>query len=197
MSSLGVILAGGQSTRMGLDKAQVELGGKTLLTHCHLRLAQQLPMVALNSNDPNPNWSGARINDLYPDQMGPLLGVLSALNYAQNAGYDSIITVPIDAPFFPPDLVEKLSKPTADIVLAAGEDPNPRFSLQPTFGRWSVAMLAPLQSFLNTGQRKVMAFVTQHDWQQVTWPSQQPDPFFNINTPQDLQIAQSLLETTP
>ena len=105
--------------------------------------------------------------------------------------------MPIDAPFFPPDLVEKLMTPAADIVLAASEDPNPRFALQPTFGRWSVAMLEPLQSFLQSGQRKVMAFVKQHDWQQVTWSSQHPDPFFNINTPQDLQIAQSLLETSP
>ena len=193
MKRLGVILAGGQSSRMGTDKAMVMLGGQSLLSHSIARLGKQINDIAVNCNHTNHDWQGVYIRDVYDTQMGPLLGVLSALRYARAKGFERVLSIPVDAPFFPDDLVARLCEKPVDIVLASCDHPNPKYRLHPAFGCWNVSLHDRLDVFLSAGGRKVMQFVQECDWTSVQWSLSAQEAFFNINTPDDLAQAEKRL----
>lgn len=198
MKTLGVILAGGHSRRMGQDKADLAWGDQTLLSHTALRLSHQISPVIVNANTRPIGWDGPVIPDPYEAQMGPLLGVLAGMNYADQAGYDAILTVPVDAPFFPLDLSNKLIKDDqAAIRLACVEHADQRKRLQPTFGCWHVSLTEALDKFLRDGGRKVTDFVDQHVSEKAIWPQKDAKMFFNINTPEDLKTAHEMQGINP
>ncbi|MCV6591485.1 MAG: molybdenum cofactor guanylyltransferase MobA [Silicimonas sp.] len=195
---VGVILAGGQARRMGGgDKGLLRLGSSTILGHVVARLEDQVARLALNANG-----DGARFADLglpvLPDSIdgfaGPLAGVLAGLDWAAGEGADHVVTAAADTPFFPPDLVPRLllaaeveGKP---IALARTEDGR-----HPTFGLWPVALREDLRAALQDGTRKVVAWTDRHGTAMADFPTGRFDPFFNVNTPEDLALAQSYLET--
>lgn len=197
---LGVILAGGQARRMGGgDKGLLELGGQSLLAHVMDRLGPQVAGLALNANgDP------ARFDDLglpvladpvagYP---GPLAGVLAGLDWAAEKGAETIVTVAADTPFFPCDLVPRLllasDGMSTPLALAATEEEG-RVWRHPTFGLWPVALRADLRAALTQGVRKVVIWTDRHGAAECVFPNA-GDPFFNINTPEDLDRARAVLE---
>ncbi|GAB4543049.1 MAG: molybdenum cofactor guanylyltransferase MobA [Ruegeria sp.] len=205
---LGVILAGGLATRMGGgDKGLLHLGGQTLLAHVIDRLAPQVAGLALNANgDP------ARFADLglpiLPDSIagyaGPLAGVLAGLDWAAEQGADCIVTAAADTPFFPRDLVDRLTRAAQGqahpLVLATtprGEGEalksGGRVNRHPTFGLWPVALRDDLRAALNNGLRKVVLWTDRHNGREALFPADPFDPFFNVNTPDDLIRAQHLL----
>ena len=109
---LGVILAGGQATRMGGgDKGLLQLGGQSVLGHVIERLTPQVDRVALNANGDAARFAGLKLPVL-PDSIdgfaGPLAGVLAGLDWAAEQGADTIVTAAADTPFFPCDLVPQL-----------------------------------------------------------------------------------------
>ena len=113
MSSLGVILAGGQAQRMGgIDKGRLKIGDASILEIIIKCLSVQLDKIVLNANGDLSRFSDLEI-DVIPDTIkgyvGPLAGVLSGMRFAKINGFTSIITVASDTPFFPMDLVSKLS----------------------------------------------------------------------------------------
>ncbi|WP_170342978.1 molybdenum cofactor guanylyltransferase MobA [Ruegeria arenilitoris] len=208
---LGVILAGGLATRMGGgDKGLLQLGGQSLLAHVIDRLAPQVAGLALNANgDP------ARFADLdlpiLPDSIagyaGPLAGVLAGLDWAAGQGADCIVTAAADTPFFPRDLVDRLMRAaqgqahplvlattprTGDEALKSGG--GRRVNRHPTFGLWPVALRDDLRAALTDGLRKVVLWTDRHDGREALFPADPFDPFFNVNTPEDLIRAQHLLE---
>ena len=194
---LGVILAGGKATRMGGgDKGLLPLGAHSILGHVIERLGPQVSGLALNANgDP------ARFADLglavLPDSVagfpGPLAGVLAGLDWAAGEGASHIVTVAADTPFFPCDLVPQLllaaeaqGKP---IALAATPDPERGIARHPTFGLWPVALRDDLRAALDGGTRKVVAWTDRHGTALARFPVDRGDPFFNVNTPEDLDRA--------
>lgn len=208
---LGVILAGGLATRMGGgDKGMLQLGGQSLLAHVIDRLAPQVEELALNANgDP------ARFADLglpvLPDSIegyaGPLAGVLAGLDWAAQQGAECIVTAAADTPFFPRDLVARLMRAaegqvhplvlattahTGDEALKSGG--GRRVNRHPTFGLWPVALCEDLRTALNDGLRKVVLWTDKHGGREALFPSEPFDPFFNVNTPEDLLRAQKVLE---
>lgn len=196
---LGVILAGGQATRMGGgDKGLLRLGGETLLSRVMDRLSPQVDTVALNANG-----DAARFADLglpvLPDSIegfaGPLAGVLAGLDWAAAQGADTIVTAAADTPFFPCDLVPKLLMEsdgmTHPLVLAATPDPKRGTARHPTFGLWPVALRDDLRAALAGGVRKVVLWTDQHAGRTALFP--QEDAFFNVNTPDDLVKAEGML----
>lgn len=198
---LGVILAGGRSTRMGGgDKGLLDLEGRSILTHVIERLAPQVADVALNANGDPARFSETKLPVL-PDSVaghpGPLAGVLAGLDWAAEQGADTIVTAAADTPFFPCDLVpqfllaaEGMEHPLA---LAASRDAESgKLWRQPTFGLWPVALRDDLRSALNDGLRKVVLWTDQHDAATAEFPVMGIDPFFNVNTPQDLDVARSI-----
>jgi len=202
---LGIILAGGLATRMGGgDKSLLPLGNGTLLSQVKARLAPQVSGLALNANGDPARFSDIGLPVL-PDSIegfaGPLAGVLAGLDWAANEGASHIVSAAADTPFFPHDLVARLEEAarTSDhpIALAATLDPERGPMWQPTFGLWPVALRDDLHSALKDGLRKVVMWTNKHGAAQAVFKPDPFDPFFNVNTPEDLAHAQTLLEKTP
>ena len=196
----GVILAGGRATRMGGgDKGLRVIGGRRLIDLVIERLAPQCGQLALNANgDP------ARFADLglpvlpdgLPDHPGPLAGVLAGLDWAAERGARSIVTAAADTPFLPRDLVAWLHEAAgpSGLALAASPDEDGRLRRHPTFGLWPVALRADLREALEGGLRKIVAWTDRHEAGTAEFPAQPFDPFFNVNSPEDIATAERLLE---
>ncbi len=205
---LGVILAGGLATRMGGgDKGLLPLGGQTLLAHVIDRLVPQVFGLALNANGDPARFEGFGLPVL-PDTVdgfaGPLAGVLAGLDWAAGQGADSIVTAAADTPFFPRDLVARLVEAsegqTHPLVLAttprdgAALKSGGKVNRHPTFGLWPVALRGDLRAALNGGLRKVVLWTDRHGGREALFDAEPFDPFFNVNTPEDLARAETLLE---
>ncbi len=208
---LGVILAGGRATRMGGgDKGLLPLGGRPLLAHVIDRIRPQVGGLALNANGDPARFAEfclPVIADSIEGHPGPLAGVLAGLDWAAGQGADSIVTVAADTPFFPTDLVERLQEAARGmehpLVLAttprgAGETLKSggggRVNRHPTFGLWPVALRDDLRAALRGGLRKVVLWTDSHDGREALFPAGRVDPFFNVNTPGDLDRAAAMLE---
>lgn len=197
---LGVILAGGQATRMGGgDKGRLELGDRSILQHVIDRLEPQVAGLALNANGDPERFGDLDLpvlSDSLEGYVGPLAGVLAGLDWAAEQGADAIVTAAADTPFFPCDLVPRLllaaEGKAHPLALAASGEPNGKIWRQPTFGLWPVALRDDLRSALEGGLRKVVLWTDQHNAGQASFVQSGMDPFFNVNTPDDLKEARRL-----
>ncbi len=196
---VGVILAGGQATRMGGgDKGLRMLGGQSLLARVEARLAPQVASLALNANGDPARFSGLGmpvIADSVEGFAGPLAGVLAGLDWAAEQGAETIVTAAADTPFFPCDLVPQLllasEGMTHPLVLATTPDSVRGRARHPTFGLWPVALRDDLRRALQGGLRKVVLWTDTHGGREALFP--QEDAFFNVNTPEDLARAETML----
>ena len=198
----GVILAGGLARRMGGgDKGLLDLGGRSLLGHVIDRIEPQVAALALNANGDAGRFADFGLTVL-PDTVagfpGPLAGVLAGLDWAAEQGGDAIVTAAADTPFLPPDLVPRLLHAAEDmahpLALAATTDPERGLSRHPTFGLWPVALRDDLRAALEGGLRKVVQWSDAHGGRIAEFPATPFDPFFNVNTPDDLNRARAILE---
>lgn len=202
---LGVILAGGLARRMGGgDKGLLELGGRPILHHVIDRLSPQVEGLALNANGDPARFAGFGLPvlpDSVPGFAGPLAGVLAGLDWAAGQGAEAIVTAAADTPFFPCDLVPCLQLASEEmahpLALAATPDPERGRVRHPTFGLWPVALREDLREALAGGLRKVVLWTDRHGGREALFPvTGGMDPFFNVNTPEDLARAQAMLEGT-
>ena len=199
MSALGVILAGGKATRMGGgDKGLRAVGGLRLMDHVIGRLGPQVGGMAINANgDPArlAEFGLPVLADSLPDHPGPLAGVLAGLDWAAGLGAEAIVTAAADTPFFPRDLAERLQAAAgpSGLSLAASPDETGRMQRHPTFGLWPVALRHDLRAALTGGLRKIVIWTDGHGAGTAVFDSQPFDPFFNINTPEDIVTAEALL----
>ncbi len=205
MKCAGIILAGGQSRRMGGgDKGLLPLSGQPMLAHVITRLRPQVEALALNANgDPQrfSEFSLPVIADPIEGFAGPLSGVLAGMNWAvlEQPDITHIVTAAGDTPFFPKDLVEHLiaaANKNAQCVILAGSDGH----RHPVFGLWPVALRNDLATWMaETETYKVLAWVQRHDNAVAEFPlhdtiSGRVDPFFNVNTREDLNAAETYLQ---
>jgi molybdopterin-guanine dinucleotide biosynthesis protein A len=194
----GVILAGGRSSRMGgMSKALFRLNDEALLTHVIRRLQPQLSSLLLSTEGPDTSLKSfgfPLVPDLLPRYRGPLTGLCSALHYLADKGWDGgLVLCPCDAPFIPPGLVERL-------VSAAVGSPKPvavvsyEGFLQPTFSLWQAHHFPVIYDAVvkrGDGGLKYMLQSLPHVI--VEWVSAEPPPFYNVNTPEELQTAERWL----
>lgn len=198
---LGVILAGGLATRMGGgDKGLLPLGTGTLLSHVRARMDPQVAGLALNANGDPTRFSALGmpvLADSVEGFAGPLAGVLAGLDWAASEGAETIVTAAADTPFLPGDLVPQLLQAgegmAHPLVLAATLDASRGQVRHPTFGLWPVALREDLRNALADGLRKVVLWTDRHGGREALFPAQPYDPFFNVNTPQDLAAAEQML----
>jgi molybdopterin-guanine dinucleotide biosynthesis protein A len=190
-----VVLAGGRSSRMGGgDKPLKPLAGRPLLAHVIDRLRPQVGPIAINAHGDPARFAAFGLTvvaDTIPDFAGPLAGLLGGMGWAAKLpAVTTLATVAGDTPFFPADLIERLSTAPVDhICLAASAGRT-----HPVFGLWPIALRPDLVRFVDDGGRKVMDFVARHRSTVVDFPLQGAlDPFFNINTPEDLAAAERLV----
>ena len=198
---LGVILAGGLARRMGGgDKGLLQLGQQSILARVVDRLEPQVAGLALNANgDPSrfARFGLPVLPDSIDGFVGPLAGVLAGLDWAAEQGANSIVTAAADTPFFPADLVPRLQLAGEamdhPLVLAATPDLERGQVRHPTFGLWPVALRDDLRRALEGGLRKVVLWTDQHGGREALFPVHRVDPFFNVNTPEDLARAEEYL----
>lgn len=195
----GIILAGGKATRMGGgDKGLRIVAGERLLDRVIARLGPQCGPLAINANgDPArfAVYSLPVLPDSLPDHPGPLAGVLAGLDWAADFGAKAVVTVAADTPFFPADLVSRLEAAAgpSGLALAASRDGDGKLWQHPTFGLWPVALREDLRAALEGGLRKIVLWTERHKAGIAEFPSDPFDPFFNINTPEDITEAEGLL----
>ncbi len=206
---IGVILAGGRSRRMGGgDKCLLDLGGESLLARAIARLEAQTDRLLLNANGDPARFAGYGLETVADDPpafLGPLAGVLAGMERAAALGAERIVTVAADTPFFPRDLAERLAA-AADaagtpLALAATEAPDGAVSRHPTFGLWATDLRGALRRALVVdGLRKIVAWTDAVGAATAVFRpldldggAAPFDPFFNINTPEDLAAAEAAL----
>jgi molybdopterin-guanine dinucleotide biosynthesis protein A len=186
-----VILAGGRATRMGGgDKCLLDVRGRPLLVHLIDRLTPQVTQLALNANGDPGRFAAFGLPilpDPMPGQPGPLAGVLAGMDWAAGLGFEAVLTVAGDTPFPPPDLAVRLMA-AGPFALAASVDETGAPRLHPTVGLWPVALRLPLRAALNGGERRVGHWALAQGAVSVLFEGH-PDPFLNLNTPQDLSRA--------
>jgi molybdopterin-guanine dinucleotide biosynthesis protein A len=191
----GVILAGGLAMRMGGgDKALLRLDDATFLDHVIARLAPQVAALALSANgDPArfARFGLPVLQDSLPGFQGPLAGVLAGLDWAARQGAESVVTAAADTPFLPEDLVPRLllAAEEAGAALALAATAQGR---HPTFGLWPVALREDLRRALIDGTRKITEWADRHGAATAVFPDTPVDPFFNVNTPEDLARAREM-----
>jgi len=182
-----VILAGGAGRRIGGRKAFVELGGRPLIAHVIERLAPQSAGMAINAL-PDPGFDDFGLPVL-PDEVpgrGPLGGILAAMDWAARNGAARVMTVSVDTPFLPVDLVERLSASHARASFAATAD-----GPHATTGLWSVDLQGSLRQALDRGARKVRDWTASIGAEAVMFDD--ASAFININTAGDLRLAEARL----
>jgi len=198
---LGVVLAGGLATRMGgADKGLLQLGQQTILDEVLKRLRPQVSDVVLNVNGDSSRFAPfglPSIADSLGGYLGPLAGVLAALEYARDHQFDWVASVAADTPFFPTDFVssalEKASEVDAPVVLASSFDyEKSKWMRHPTFGVWHVSLEGNLREALQSGIRKIVLWTDSVGGSEIQFAHEPEtlDPFFNVNTPDELVIAQ-------
>ena len=199
MKIVGLLLAGGQSRRMGGgDKALRLIGGVSLLQRVIERLQPQVETLVLNANGDPARFAGFGLTvvpDSVPGFAGPLAGVLAGLDWTADHCPDCthVVSVATDAPFLPRDLVSRLlrdmEKSGAELACAAsGGQPHP------VIGLWPVRLREDLRrAIVDETVRKVDVWTARHRLAVVPFPDEPIDPFFNANRPEDLTTAAALL----
>ena len=195
-----IILAGGLSTRMGGgNKALRMLGGETLLTHVIRRLRPQCDRLAINANgDPEQfqDYALPVVPDSFAGFAGPLAGVLAGMEWAASGGGESVVSVSVDTPFVPQDLMHRLREARGRSGLAVAASADPVTGLlrdHPTCALWPVALRDDLHAALESGQHRIGQFAAAYDPGRAVFHSGAIDPFLNLNTPDDLKQAERLL----
>lgn len=199
MSPLGVILAGGKASRMGGgDKCFLPLMGRLVIDFVIERFVQQVPQIVINANGDLTRFDSLNlptVPDSIVDFPGPLAGVLAGLDWAATKGASHIVTVAADTPFFPMDLCFRLEREqiaqSKPIILAATQGVG-HLNMHPTFGLWPVELREDLRCQLGVGVRKVMNWAEEHGKADAIFDVINHDPFFNINTPEDLAQAEAM-----
>lgn len=179
----------------GVNKALLALGGQSLMAHSIARLQPQVERLAISANaDPDEfaQFGLTVLKDEAP--LGPLAGVLAALRWAAPLGATAVVSVAVDTPFFPPDLVPRLClaaeiTPTGLAIARSTAD-------HPTFGIWPVTLVPALSDFLASGiSPRVRTFT---DAQSAARAHFHDDGAFdNLNTPDDLARAAVFLAGAP
>jgi molybdenum cofactor guanylyltransferase len=200
--TLGAILAGGLARRMGgADKARIRIGGATILERVLARLRPQCARLVLNANDAGRFVDAGLlvVADSVPDFPGPLAGILAALDLAaaQTPEIAWVLSAPSDCPFLPRDLVARLHRARRDsgTMIACAASSGRR---HPVIALWPVALRDDLRQVLaREGTRSVGEWSARYTLAVAEWQTVPVDPFFNVNTPDDVAEAARLAALHP
>jgi len=201
IETFGLVLAGGLARRMGGgDKALIRIGSETILERALARLKPQVSGVVLNANGDPARFAPFGlpvVADSVSDFAGPLARILAGLDCvaANKPGVEWIVSVPGDCPFLPRDLVAKLhaARITNGKPLACAHSGDWR---HPVVALWHVALREDLRHAITVEDlRKIEVWTARHGVALAHWPTEPVDPFFNVNTPEDVEKAAKLAET--
>lgn len=190
MNIAAVIVAGGRSSRMGREKAFATVRNRTIISRIITQLTPQVDRILINANGGEERfWEfGLQlIADVLPART-PLAGLHAALSAAGVRGFHAVLTVPSDAPFLPADLVLRLKSSCEDAAIASSGGQQHFLT-----GLWSPKLRQTLELALGQSQPPRL-----QDWARtcraavIDWPMEPYDPFFNVNTPEELAEAERI-----
>jgi len=194
---LGVVLAGGKSQRFGEDKCQVKLGDKLLIDYILSEIIDEFEEVILISNNKikyNHSNKISLVED-FKKGLGPLGGILTAMKWIKenNRNYKWISTFPSDTPFFKKQILDNFLNEidSYEGKLFFINSNNTRHNI---FGLWSIDLLERLEKDLYNGERKVEMWANKVGVKSINMKFENKDPFFNINTKEDLIKAEEYLK---
>jgi molybdopterin-guanine dinucleotide biosynthesis protein A len=197
-TTIGLVLAGGLARRMGGgDKALLKVGGETILERALKRLAPQCMRMVLNANGDPARFAFTGL-PVVPDNFtgfaGPLAGILAGLDWMAQSAPEAewMVSVPGDCPFLPHDLVTRLhaARQAEGKPLACARSGSWR---HPVVGLWRVDLRHDLRGALvDDDLRKIEVWTARHGVAIADWPDTPVDPFFNVNTPEDLAAANGI-----
>jgi len=194
----GILLAGGLARRMdGGDKPMRSIAGRTILERVIARLHPQCDELILNANGDPARFAAYGlpvIADSVANFPGPLAGILAGLDWvaAHRPDVAWVLSTAADCPFLPPDLVARLHQArieqNAQLAVAASGGRSHH-----VIGLWSVSLREELRHALVVENvRKVERWAARYSLATATWPTEPLDPFFNVNTVEDIAEAERL-----
>ena len=192
---LGTVLAGGKSQRFGEDKSQVKLGDKLLIDYILTEIIDEFNEVLVISNNPINFKESEKISLIrdFKKDLGPLGGVLTAMKWVKDnkKDYQWISTFPTDTPFFKnqilKDFHDKINLKNGKLFFIKSN--NTRHNI---FGLWSIDLADKLEKDLENGDRKVEDWANKIGVNIIDMQFEKNDPFFNINTKEDLEKAKNI-----
>ena len=194
---LGTVLAGGKSQRFGEDKSQVMLANKLLINYVLSEIIDEFKEVLIVSNNSIKFLNSEKISRIedFEKGLGPLGGVFSAMKWIKEnkKDYQWIATFPVDTPFFRRqilnDFINNINFTDSDLFFIKSN--NTRHNI---FGLWSTKLLDKLEKDLSNGERKVELWANNVGVKIINMEFSNKNPFFNINTKEDLEIAEETLK---
>ena len=195
---LGIILAGGKSSRFGEDKSIAKLGDKTLLDHTINKIENEFTEILLISNNKEFNFKNNKIHiveDCIEGQLGPLVGILTAMKWVikNKKNYKWIASFPCDTPFFDIKLISELKikvKETSKKLIFLNSNKK-RHNI---FGLWSMDLIEILEKDIKNSFRKVELWADKIGYENININEEKFDRFLNINTKKDLEKAKENLD---
>ena len=195
---LGIILAGGKSSRFGEDKSTAKLGNKTLLDHTVSKIENEFNEVLVISNNKDFNFKNNKIHvvgDCIEGQLGPLVGILTAMKWVtkNKKKYKWIASFPCDTPFFDIKLISELKikvKETSKKLIFLNSNKK-RHNI---FGLWSMDLIEILEKDIKNSFRKVELWADKIGYENININEEKFDRFLNINTKKDLEKAKENLD---
>ena len=193
---LPVVLAGGKSKRFGEDKSQVKLGGKMLIDYILSELIDEFNEILIVANDPIKHLQSNKIEKIkdFKKDLGPLGGIFTAMKWAKdnNKSYKWIASFPSDTPFFNKNIfnsfLKKINEKESELFFMRCNEKRHNI-----FGLWSIDLIDQLEKDLETGSRKVENWANKIGVKTINMSFEKEDPFFNINTQEDLKKANKIL----
>lgn len=195
-SVVGIILAGGLARRMGGgDKCLLPLAGKTLLQRTIDRASPQVSQLLLNANGNSLRFARTRlpvVPDIIANNLGPLAGIHAGLEWMTKHAPDIewLVSFASDTPFFPQDFAEALLSAAGSTKLVVASS---QYKLHPVFALWHKSLKPEIEVALQSGQSpRLQEWIKSQGANTVDFAADAYDPFFNINTPQDLYAAEPI-----
>ena len=194
---LGVVLAGGKSQRFGQDKSQVKLQDKLLIDYVLNEIIDEYNEILIIANESINFMKSKKISITkdFKKGLGPLGGILTAMKWIKekNKKYKWISTFPTDTPFFTRKelmfFYESINIKESKLFFIKNQ--NTRHNI---FGLWSLELMDQLETDILKGERKVEVWANSIGVKTVNIEYKEPDPFFNINTKEDLKRAIEIMK---
>lgn len=185
----------------GEPKALMPLAGRPMISHVIDRIRPHVDACILNVNGLESAFAQfglPLVADDFGDHAGPLAGLHAAMNWAAEhcAGVRWLVTAPCDTPFLPEDYVSALTEAAGgngETIVIAASGGRGHFAC----GLWPIAHKDKLAAYLASGERRTQSWIEQNPNISVTFPhiggESGLDPFFNVNTPEDLAKAEDFI----
>ena len=191
---LGTVLAGGKSVRLGMDKSQVKLADKLLIDYILSEIIEEFKEILIVANKSIDFQKSNKISVIedFKKDLGPLGGVFTAMKWIKNNNkdYQWVSTFPTDSPFFKNKILKDFFNEIhpGESKLFFIKSNNTRHNI---FGLWSLELMNKLEEDLNKGERKVEVWANSVGVKVINMDFEKDDPFFNINTKEDLEKAKA------